>query len=217
MKPLALALVALATVWPAPRRLARAGVAALGGVAVAWAAWPASFAGGRHPWAWPVTVLAVVAVWWATPHVRAALPTLGLPWVLVGGCAVAVYACVPENDQLWEIAVAIGAAAVAEALVGRPLPDATLAAAMAWVTWAAVFGATGRGSALVGGLFAVLPFVAVAAAVAGRPALLVGAAWLAAALAVARTGGIDPDTPPAVLAAALAAVLATAVTVALRR
>jgi hypothetical protein len=202
MRVAALALVALATVWPVRVRW-RVAVAALGGGAVVVATWPASFAGWSNLWAVPVVCGAVVAVWWATPTVGRSLPVLGGRWLLLGGCAVAVYACVPETDQLWEVAVALTAGALAEVLLRRALPTALVAAAAAWVVWSAAFGATGRGSALLAGSFAVAPFVVVAvvdrfvpvlAAAAESWRWVVAAVWVLAAGFAARTGGLDRRT-----------------------
>lgn len=216
MRVLAFALAALATVWP-PSKLLRGVLAALAGGALLAATWPASFESGRNQWALPVVVLAMVALWWAAPLVRLALPTPGIAWVLLAGCAAGVYACVPETDQLWEVGLALAAGAVAEVLLRRALPVCVLTAAAAVVLWAALFGATGRTTALIGGLFAFVSFIAVGvigtagwglASVAQWWRWVLAAGWLFVAGAVARTGGISPQASAGVVAVVVAAPVA---------
>jgi len=92
---------------------------------------------------------------------------------------------------------------VAEWLRRTPLPPAAYTAAWGLVAWSALFGATGRPSAVIGGLFALLaPIAAAALARRGEAvSVWVGATWAVTALVVARTGGIAPTTAPAVRAA----------------
>jgi len=211
VRVLGFALAAMAAVWP-PSKLLRCVLVALAGAALVVATWPASFQGDRNQWALPVVVLTMVALWWAVPLVRRALPTPGVAWLLLAGCAAGVYACVPETDQLWEAGLALVAGAAAEVLLRRALPDAALTAAVALVLWAAVYGATGRTTALISGLFAFVPFVVVGlvgtarwglASVAQWWTCLLAAGWLCAALVVARTGGVAPEASAGVVAVVL--------------
>ncbi|MDO8392279.1 MAG: hypothetical protein Q7V57_17535 [Actinomycetota bacterium] len=221
MRAAALALLALATVWPRwwPVRWAMAAVA--GGLLVA-SVWDVSFVGWDVGWAAPVAVCAAVALWWAVPkaHERLAVPG-GAWWVLLGSAA-AVYACVPETDQMREVAVVLIAGGAAEVLLRRRLPAPALVAAAALVEWAALFGATGRDRALVGGLFALSPLIAVGLVRGGSRWRGVGVAvvWVAAALVMARTGGVADSLSPAVVSVAACAAtagLATLVVVRLDR
>ena len=131
--------------------------------------------------------------------------------VLLGYAAIAIYGCVPETDQMRTIAWMVVGLLVIE-LVTRTasaLPVQILAAAI--VLWSGLYGATGRGSAIVGAWFAFWPLVLVigSALVFGLRASpqrwLVGLIGGLAAVAVARTGAIEPDTAPALLAVAVAA------------
>lgn len=215
MRAAALVLLALATVWPRWRWV-RGLLAAAGGALLVIAVWDVSLAGRDLAWAVPAAVAAVVGVWWAAPIAHTRLP-LATAWVLLAGCAGAVYLCVPETDQLREVAVVTVGGAVAEMLLRRRLPVPAVVAAGALVLWGALFGAVGRPSAMVGGLFAVLPVVVVAvvAARCSRVRLvIVAAVWVAAAAVMARTGGLAHSLTDALLAAvacAAAAALGSAV------
>ena len=212
MRAAALALLALATVWPRWRWV-QAALAAAGGALLVVAVWDVSFAGRDLAWAVPVLVIAVVGMWWAAPIAHTRLP-LATAWLLLAGCAAAVYLCVPETDQLREVAVVTVGGAMAELLLRRRLPVPALAAAGAFVLWGALFGAVGRPSAVVGGLFAVLPVVAVVAVavVAGRCSrvrlVIVAAVWVGAAAVMARTGGLAHSLTDALLAALACAAVA---------
>ena len=120
------------------------------------------------------------------------------------GSAIAVYGCVPETDQMREVAVVVCAGWLVEAVRRRPLPNPALLAASGLVAWSALYGATGRPSALVGGLFALVPLIAVACVPRRRKWLpwLVGIVWAGAAVGVARTGGIATELSTAVAWAA---------------
>jgi hypothetical protein len=213
----AIALLALAVVWPRVR-LARWVMALVGGCLLVASVWDTRFSGRQVMWAAPVAVAVAVSVWWAGPraHERLVLPG---SWLVLLGCTGAVYVCVPETDHVREVAVVMAAGALAELLTRRRLPAAAVVAAGAFVEWAALFGAVGRGRAIVGGLFALAPLVAVAVVPAGgrwrSPA--VAAVWLAAAAVMARTGGVAHSLPPAVVAAGVCAAGATLVTVVLVR
>ena len=89
------------------------------------------------------------------------------------------------------------------------IPTPALLATTGLVMWSALYGATGRPSALVGGLFALLAPIAVALVPARRQWVpwAVGLVWSGAAVAVARTGGIATNLSSALRwAAAMAAV-----------
>ena len=219
MRVVGIALLALAVVWP-QRRQVQALLAALAGLAIARASWPASFEGRSSNW-WAVGVAMVltVALWWAVPRLRVASPMPSSRWGLFAGSAFAVYACVPETGQMTEVAFVIVAAAVAEVLRQRLLPVPAEAAVAGLILWSALFGATGRPSALIGGLFALVPLVAVPAVRSARPALAsaalpwrwaVAVVWIGAAVAVARTGGISRNAAPAWTAVACFTVAALA-------
>lgn len=230
----ALALVLLAA---APLVRWRWAVGALAGAVLAHDVW--AQIGRRYVWAGALVVAAGAAAW-ALPRtpVEPLRRWAGWRWVALLGAAAAAYACVPETDQFREVAVVLAAGAVAEAWlvgIGRPaLPPSAHLAAWGLVAWAATFGASGRQSAVVGGLFALLAPVAAgvvarragsvdSVAPAGAPAgllllpPLVAAVWVVAGVAVARTGGIDPATGPAVVAAGVAAAVALLISAALWR
>lgn len=228
-RALGIALLALALVWPRHRVL-RWVVAAAGAGALVLSVRDVSFAGRDNGWAVVVAVATALAGWWAVPPARAALAAAGGCWWVLLGSAGAVYACVPETDQMREVAVVVAAGGVVEVLRGRQLPAPALVAVFALVEWSALYGATGQARALAGGLFALSPLVAVAvvaALVPGRRRAgvawlpwAIGATWVAAALVVARTGGIATSLPlaaRAVLAASLAAALISAALVRLAR
>ena len=222
MRIVGIALLALAVVWPLRRRSWQPLLAALAGLAIAWACWPASFQQrGGNWWAVAAAALVSVALWWAVPRLRMASPMPSSRWGLFAGCAFAVYCCVPETGQMPDVALVIIVAAIAEVLQQRLLPVPVDAAVAALLLWSALFGATGRPSALIGGLFALVPLVAVPAVLAARPALadaallwrwVLAVVWIAAAVAVARTGGIATTAGPgwlAVVSFTLAALVAS--------
>lgn len=204
MRAAALCALAFATVWPS-RRWAGALCALAGAVGLVWATWTASFERRDNQWAALVAVAVVPAMWWATSRVHRRLDWAGGAWGLLIGSALAVYGCVPETDQMRDVAVVLVAGWLAEVVRGRPLPDAAWLAAGGLVAWSALYGATGRPSALVGGLFALVPAIAVAVVPARRPWVpwTIGVVWAAAAVAVARTGGIATDLTTAVRWAAV--------------
>lgn len=107
----------------------------------------------------------------------------------------AVYGCVPETDQLKGVGLLVLGVLLVELVAQERLPLGWHAAVTATTFWAAVFGASGRGSAVVGAAFAWWPFVLVA--MFPRRETLASGAGVAAAWLVARTGAIQPSTPPA--------------------
>ncbi len=217
-----LALLALAFVWPRPI-IGRLALAVVGAVALTLSAWGASFDGRSLSWAVVLAIVVAIAMWWAAPLAHAALPSWGAAWWVLLGSAAAVYGCVPETDQMREVAVVVAAGGIAEVLTRHRLPTPALLAAMGFVEWSALYGATGQGRALVGGLFALTPLIAVAVVTtvgtgAKRAAPLpyaVVVVWVATALVVARTGGIATSLTPAVTAAAVGGVVTTAISAAL--
>ncbi|MGB8860465.1 MAG: hypothetical protein WCC60_14470 [Ilumatobacteraceae bacterium] len=223
-----LALVALAVVWPRST-VARVVVAGVGGIMLTASAWHVSFAGRSNSWAVVLSVLAAVLLWWAAPRLHAALAPPGGAWLVLLGSVAAVYACVPETDQLREVGVVVVAGGLAELLLRRRLPSGALVGAVVLVQWSALFGATGQARALASGLFALSPLVAVAVvtsvaasraegrATTVRLAWVVAALWVLAAIVVARTGGIASSLQPAAVAVTAAAAVSTVVSAVLVR
>ncbi len=92
-------------------------------------------------------------------------------------------------------------------------PSATVVQLVAGgiVLWSGLYGATGRGSAIVGAWFAFWPLVLVIGSTLtlgprpSRARWLIGAIGGVAAIVVARSGGIEPTTRPALVAVAIAA------------
>ena len=150
--------------------------------------------------------------------------TPGIVPVAIGGWLAAVYACVPETDQVIPIAAWVAAGVMMELVWSKRLPWAAHLALAAMVLWAGVYGATGQGRALVGAWF-------------GAWGLMVGplAAWLfpgvryasavvrwimaatggIAALVVSRTGALRPPTEGAIRAAIAGGVLSAGASVAI--
>jgi len=217
MRAVGIALLALAAVWPARPRVLRLVGAAAGGAALLAATWQASFEARSNDWAVPATVVLAMGAAWFLPQLDARRGwRLGWRWALLIGGAAAVYGCVPETDQMPEVGVVVAAGLVVELVRRTPLPAAALVGAWGLVAWSALYGATGRPSALVGGLFALAaPIAAGAAARKGWwCSVCVGGAWAVAGLVVARTGGIATELTPAVVAAVAAAAAAGVVSAA---
>jgi hypothetical protein len=183
------------------------------GALVVLECWDASRLGWPSRWWAVVATLAVAAAAAGSlPTVRARFEHPGLVPGLLGGCLLAIYAAVPETDQIPRVAVAVAAVFAVELVRRRPAPLPWHVAAVALVLWAGVFGATGRQSALLAALFAMSPLVLVAVYL-GRPsnhpalALVAAGIGVAAAVGVSRTGGIEPTAGPAVLAVAVGVVV----------
>jgi len=143
--------------------------------------------------------------WW--------LPTPGVRPLTLAAASVAIYGCVPETDQMPTIWVLTFGAAIAEVVAHRRMPDGLLFVLGAMVMWSGLYGATGRNSAIVGALFAfwpvaIVPLVAlVRPKLRGRPEVVqwvIAGIGAVAAVAVARTGAIEPTIGPALLAVAIA-------------
>ena len=211
----AFALAALATVWP-PRRRTRVVLSAMSGVATIGATWSVTFSARSQDWAIPVIVVLAIGLGWAVPILFAAFTTPMYPWVLFAACWGAIHLCVPETDHLTEVGVAVACIGVAELLTRRRLPQPVWSAAAAALLWSAVYGSSGQGRAIVGGLFAVVPFIGVAVIIVMKRATamsearlwLVASIWVAASWTVARTGGIADTAAAAWVSVAIATIIA---------
>lgn len=131
---------------------------------------------------------------------------------LLGGSALAIYACVPETGQMPTIGRMLTGLFAIEVVTRTRSTWPVDALAAGIVLWSGLYGATGRGSAIVGTWFACWPIVLVVASmlvVYSQPPQrwVIGLIGTAAAIAVARTGAIDQNTSPAVIAVAVAAPL----------
>lgn len=172
-------------------------------------------------WGPPAVVGACLALAFAVPTAHAHLPAGAFP-LLVLAVAATAYACVPETDPLLALAIVPAVAGVTELAGRRPVPPAAMWAVASLVLWAAVHGATGRGSALVGALFAWWPVVlAGAIGVSRRPpqgwwrwTVVLAPAWLAT-VGVARSGALSATTGPALADVAVAAPVSLVATAAL--
>jgi hypothetical protein len=147
------------------------------------------------------------------------------PWLLAM-TALATYLCVPETDQMPAIGAMVLALAVVELIARRASGAIVQIVAAAIVLWSGLYGATGRGSAIVGAIFAFWPLVLVASAVLWlrwreRPAVRVlqrfgvGLIGGVAAVAVARTGALQPAVRPALVAVAVAGVVSAVLALAI--
>jgi hypothetical protein len=145
--------------------------------------------------------------------------TLGIDWTpgelpaLLGLTAIAIYGCVPEtSDQMPAIGVMLAALFAIELITRRPSGLLVHAVAAGIVLWSGLYGATGRESAIVGALFAFWPLalVVIVCHLPGRPQPTPVTRWIIgliggiAAVAVARTGALEPTVGPALLAVAIA-------------
>lgn len=130
--------------------------------------------------------------------------------------AIATYACVPETDQMRAIGLMVLSLGIIEIITSVPSGPAVQVTAIGIVAWSGLYGATGRDSAIVGALFAFWPLVMVVGAdlwlrrrklapARRTQRLLIGLVGGGAAIAVARTGALDPTIGPALLAVAVAA------------
>ncbi|MEO1058452.1 MAG: hypothetical protein AAFY28_16210 [Actinomycetota bacterium] len=138
----------------------------------------------------------------------------------------ATYACVPETDHLADIAVAIVGVLLIE--LGTQAASLLVHVGTALVMLGAGWhGATGRASAEIGAVFAFWPLVLAGGAVLVTPSppplhvrFVAGSIGGVAALAVARTGALEPTAVPAwvaiVIAAPISAVLALTLSARLR-
>lgn len=186
--------------------------AGVGAVVVA-ACWTSSFLDqGGHRWAIVAIIVTAMAVADCLPDLEAALPWPGAVTIALLFPLAAIYGCVPETDHLYTIGAVLGTVGVLEIVMRRARGIVWHALAATLVLWGAVYGATGRDRAFVGGLFAFWPIVLVA--VVGRllprlgrvaPArVLVFILGAVAALVVARTGALETGRRAAGRDAALA-------------
>jgi hypothetical protein len=152
--------------------------------------------------------------------------TLGIDWTpgeipaLLGLAAIAIYGCVPEtSDQMQAIGVMLTVLFVIELVTRATSAPLVLIVASAIVLWSGLYGASGRGSAVVGALFAFWPLVLVVVVchwpgrTQPRPVTrwIIGLVGGIAAVAVARTGALEPTVGPALVAVAVALPISLAV------
>ena len=147
-------------------------------------------------WAAGATVVIGVALADRLADVRSLLPRPGVAPLTIIAVLVAVALCVPETDQLPIVALVPVALVALEIVERRQMPIEWYMVAATAVGWGAMFGATGRQSALVGALFAwwavLLPgFIALGWRVKSVwPARAIAGVGAVAAVVMARTGGI---------------------------
>lgn len=225
LRVVAVALAALVSVWPI-RRSMRIVLAAVSGVLVVSSSWSVTFEARNVDWAIVAVVALAIALDRALPILYHSFTSPMYTWVLFAGCLGAIHVCVPENGQTAEVGLMIASGGVAEFLLRRRLPLPVWSAAVTAVMWTAVFGAGGQARAVIGGLFAVVPVVAVAAFV--RPGRgirplsetrrwLIALLWMAGAWTVARTGGVADTARAAWLAVGIASVVAIPTSLLIRR
>lgn len=176
-------------------------------------AYDASGFGDPDRW-WAAGAALVVGVLLADAlgALRSMLPVPGLAPLALLATTVVVTLCVPETDQLPIVVLLPGALVLLEILERRQLPVEWYAVSAATIGWGALYGATGRQSALAGALFAWWTVLLPATAHMLKPvrdlwravALLVVAGVAAAAFA--RTGGITDRTAEIVISLVACAV-----------
>lgn len=160
----------------------------------------------------------VVVMWWATARLVDRIRSALVRWAMVVTSLGAVYACVPETDHLPGVGWALIGAAVADASLRRPAPAHMWAWGWWTLVWSAAYGASEQGRAMVGGLFAVSPVVALAVASISRNRLptwtlvTTWSIWTISTILVARTGGIADRVEPALLSVAGASAVASVLT-----
>jgi len=155
--------------------------------------------------------------------VRALLPRPGVAPLTIVAVLFAVFLCVPETDQLPIVALVPVALVFLEIVERRQMPIEWYMVAAAAVGWGAMFGATGRQSALAGALFAwwavLLPgFISIGWKVASaRSALAIAGVGAIAAVVMARTGGIADSWSIILASAALCGSISLLAAVAIAR
>ena len=182
------------------------------GVAAVRRSWEASALHDR-----PIVVLFAVAL---TVSVSVVMPVAqdrmsrpGSIPALIGLTQFAIYGCVPETDQIPQVVAAVVVLIAVEISAARTMPWWLIVAVFGLVLWSGLFGATGRESALVGTLFATWPLVLVLVGVlvgVGSPSVTAAVGSIAA-VAVARTGGLEPTVRPALIAVVVAVVVSLVV------
>lgn len=141
---------------------------------------------------------------------RVALGPREYPFLLALA-AIAIYGCVPETGQMPTIGMLVAGLFVIEVVTRLPSAPVVSLTATLIVLWSGLHGATGRGSAIVGAWFAFWPIVLVTLAALLLGPLRAPVRWTigliggVAAVAVARTGGIEPTVAPALVAVVVAA------------
>ncbi len=139
-----------------------------------------------------------------------------------------VYACVPETDQMDEVATVLVVVGIVELLARRSLGVVAGVPQVALVLWSGLYGATGRASAVVGAWFALWPIVLVGIMIGldrivesrrfnigAVDRFLVAAVGVVAAFTVARTGALQSTVQPAIVAVAIAVPTSLAAAVAI--
>lgn len=224
MRVVAIAVAALATVWP-PRPSTRVVLAAASGLLIVTSSWSVTFETRNLDWAAVLVVAVAVGLGWAVPILFDSFTAPMYGWVVIAGCLGAVHVCVPENGQTAEIGLLVACAGVAELLTRRRLPLPVWSAAATAVLWTAVHGASGQSRAVIGGLYAVGVLIAMSVVLRGRRSdprptesrrWLVVLVWMAAAWTVARTGGVADTAAAAWVSVAVATVIAGAFSVPIR-
>jgi hypothetical protein len=177
------------------------------GVVVVASTWNASFTQSSRLWAAVAALVIAALVGLSALPVRTAIRTPGILPIAITSAAIAIYACVPETDQMRPVGLTVAGLAIVELAIRRPLPVVWHASAGTLVMWSGLYGATGRQSALVGALFACLPILTLAGWLKVRPALTTcheGWRWVILGVGclicvgMARTGGISMSTETAV-------------------
>ncbi len=190
----------------------RALVGMVVGVVAVRRSWDASALHDR-----PIVVLLALAITvLVSLVVRVAQERMSRPGsipALIGVVQFAIYCCVPETDQIPQVVAAVVVLIALEISAARTMPWWLIVAVFGLVLWSGLFGATGRDSALVGTLFATWPLVLVLVGVlagVGSPRVDATVGSIAA-VAVARTGGLEPTVRPALVAVVVAAVVSMVV------
>lgn len=143
--------------------------------------------------------------WWALVVCRTAFPQPGAIPGLALAAAAATYLCVPETDQFKGVALLLLGVGLVEVVSREVLAPAWHALLFAVVLWAGLVGATDRGSAVVGAVFAgwVLVLPAATWRLPGTRSTRrhkgVAGLGTVAALVVARTGALGAHVRPAVI------------------
>jgi len=177
------------------------------GVVVVAECWSSSFLEqDSHRWAIVAIVAVAILVAECLPDLESALPWPGAATGALLFPLAAIYGCVPETDHLYTIAAVIGVVALLELVTRRARGIIWHAVAATLLLWGAVYGATGRDRAFVGGLFAFWPIVLVGGLTWFRPGLLRAASvtriavyvlGATATLIVSRTGALQAGRRPA--------------------
>ena len=153
-----------------------------------------------------VALIALVTAavwWWALTACRAVFTRPGALPSLILLVTAAAYLCVPETDQFKGVALLVVGIGLLEVTSREVLPAMWHGALLAVVLWAGLFGATGRGSAVVGAVFAgwviVLPALGMAVTSGSSPRthIVVACGAAAASVPVARPGALATTVRPA--------------------